>query len=123
MTTSAATARSRSYAQFAPLALLLVCLLWAYWPVLVDLALTWNNNPQYSHGFLVPVFAGVLLWLRRDSLDVENLRPSAWGFALLALGLSMRLIGAYRYYVSLDPFSLLPTVAGLVLLLGGRAAW
>ena len=40
----------------------LLCLLWTFWPTLADLAQTWNTNPQYNHGFLVPVFAAILLF-------------------------------------------------------------
>lgn len=107
----------------APLALPLVCLLWAYGSTLADLATTWRNNDQYSHGFLVPLFAAFLLWHRRDKLRPEAMRPSVWGLLLLGFGLALKLGGAYGYYVSLDPYSLIPCVAGLVLLGGGWAAW
>ncbi|MFO0842165.1 MAG: exosortase/archaeosortase family protein [Gemmataceae bacterium] len=115
--------RPRLLALSAPLALPFACLLWAYGSTLADLATTWRNNDQYSHGFLVPLFAAFLLWYRRDKLRPELLRPSAWGLVLLGLGLALKLGGAYGYYVSLDPYSLIPCVAGLVLLAGGWAAW
>jgi exosortase len=98
-------------------------MLWAFWTTFTDLAQTWNTNPQYSHGFLVPAFAAALLWLRRDRLDASALRPSPWGLLLLAAGLGLRLVGTFYYFVWLDPISIVPCVAGLVLLLGGRAAW
>ena len=110
-------------APLAPLALTLAALLWAFWPTLLDLAQTWSTNPQYSHGFLVPVFAGFLLWLRRDRLDLAALKPSWWGLPLVAAGIALRLFATYKYYVSLEAVGLMPCVAGLVLLLGGRAAW
>jgi exosortase len=61
--------------------------------------------------------------MRRDRLDAAALRPGPWGLALLAAGLGLRLAGTYYYFVWLDPISLVPCVAGLTLLLGGRAAW
>lgn len=99
------------------------CLLWVYWPTILDLASLWNSNPQYSHGFLVPVFAAFLLWFRRDKADYSAMRPNLLGLVLVMFGLGLKLLGGYGHYVSLEPFSLLPCVAGLVLLLGGRAAW
>lgn len=126
MTTPAATTtpdRSFRLAPLVPLVLPLLCLLWAYWPTLVELAATWSHNPQYQHGFLVPVFAAFLLYQRRDKLDAAALRPSLWGLLPLAVGLGLRLIGGYRYYNSLDSISLVPCIAGLVLLIGGWAAW
>lgn len=123
MTTPAVTPPLRRLAPLAPLLLPLACLLWAYGATFAELYSVWNNNPQYSHGFLVPVFAGFLLWLRRDKLDVDALRPSLWGVVVLGAALGLRLVGAWRYYVSLDAISLVPCVAGLVLLIGGMAAW
>src|SRR5262249_34451257 len=106
-----------------PLAIVLPALLWAFWPTLLDLAQTWQTNPQYSHGFLVPVFAAFLLWLRRDRLDVDGVRASAWGLALVAAGVGLRLFATYKYFVAIEPLALLPCVAGLVLIWGGWAAW
>ncbi len=40
-------------------------LLWVHWNSLNANALDWSK-PKYSHGYLVPMFAAVLLWLRRD---------------------------------------------------------
>jgi exosortase len=113
----------RSLAPLLPLAVPLGCLLWAFWSTLTDLALTWHTNPQYSHGFLVPAFALALLYLRRDKLEPAALKPSLVGLLLLAAALAVRLVGAFYYFVWLDPISLVPCVAGLVLLIGGRAAW
>ena len=106
-----------------PIAVLAVCLLWAYWPTILDMSFTWYANPQYQHGFLVPIFAGFLLYMRRHKLDVAAMKPSFWGLALVGVGLGMRLYGTYSYFISLDAISFLPVVAGLVLLLGGMAAW
>ena len=41
-------------------------LLWSYRPILEWLVQAWSRNPDYSHGFLVPVFSAALVWLRRD---------------------------------------------------------
>ena len=123
MTPSMNTSRLRNFSPFAPVALVALCLLWAYWPTLLEMSFTWYANPQYQHGFLVPVFAGFLLYVRRAKLDAAALRPSLWGVVLIALGLGLRLYGTYAYFVSLDAISILPVVAGLVLLLGGMAAW
>ena len=94
MTLPAFSLRPRSLAPLAVLLLLpAACLAWAFWPTFVDLAQSWND-PQYSHGYLVPVFAAFLLWTRRGRLDRAALRPSAWGLAPLAGGLGLLLTGA-----------------------------
>jgi exosortase len=105
------------------LALPLVALAWAYWTTFVDLAATWNTNPQYSHGFLVPLFGAYLLYHRRDQLKRDALKPSIIGLFLIVFALAIKLVGTYGHFVSLDPISLIPCVAGLVFLYGGWAAW
>jgi exosortase len=106
-----------------PVAITLAALLWAFWTTFAELAQTWHTNPQYSHGFLVPVFAAFLLWLRRDKLNLAACKPSVWGLVLIAAGLTLRLFATYKYFVSLEPVAILPCAAGIVLLFGGWAAW
>ncbi len=123
MTASAAAARPRPWPALLLLLIPSACLVWAFLPTLVELVQTWDSDPQYSHGFLVPVFAALLLWLRRARLDRAALRPSWWGLAPLAAGLALRLGGAFFYLTFLEQIALLPCAAGLCLLVGGRAAW
>jgi exosortase len=103
-----------------------VLLLYAYWPTLAGLVGRWSTNPQYSHGYVVPLFSLALLWLRRAQLRTSA-SGSWWGVPILALGVGMHAAGAYLYFDWLAEASLLPTLAGLALCLGGwpvlRWAW
>lgn len=65
-TASIATDHNRpgQWFSWAALGVLLVVLLWSYWNSLSETAVYWQG-PQYSHGFLVPLFTVFLLWLRR----------------------------------------------------------
>lgn len=103
-------------------AALLACLGWAYWPGLTEMAHRWSTQAQYSHGYLVPLFALYLLWHRRAAYQQGPFAPSWWGVFWLAVGSGMRLFSGYYFLTSLDDLSLLPTLAGLVLLLGGGKA-
>ncbi len=61
-------------------------LLWAHWNSLVFTAIGWDN-PKYSHGYLVPMFAAVLMWFWRDESQ-EIVKPVARaGAILLGIGL------------------------------------
>jgi exosortase len=94
-----------------------ISLAWVYWPTFVALAGAWETNSQYSHGFVVPIFAAYLLWRRRGLLT--NIRPSVWGAVLLILGLGLRGGGTYLYFEWLQSISLLPCLAGVCLLGSG----
>jgi exosortase len=100
-------------------AVLGLALLWCYWTTFQVMADRWAHEPQYSHGFLVPVFAAVVLWMRRQQWVNRSWRPSPWGLLLLGTGLALHLEGAQLDIEALDGFSLLPTLAGLVLFVGG----
>src|SRR5262249_29724268 len=87
----------------------------------------WARDPQYSHGFLVPIIAGIMLYRRRLLLDTEKATPNRWGLLLTLAGLEMYLAAAYVYFEWLEGASLIPLLSGLLLLLGGwptlRWAW
>ena len=92
---------------------------WAYWKTLGEAAEKWANDPQYSHGYLVPAFALALLWLRRHMLPGEGLRPNWWGAPLLAAAVVLRLVGGRYYYAWVDSISLLPCLAAVAVMMGG----
>ncbi|PQO29781.1 exosortase/archaeosortase family protein [Bremerella cremea] len=98
----------------------ILLVLWSYWQSLAMLSHRWFNEADYSHGFFVPVFSMILLWWRRDLLNVSNSPLSSTiGVILIALAAAMRLTAAYYLYPLVDPISLLPLAAGIALLLGG----
>lgn len=117
----------RRPAGLAALAGLVATLVWSYAPSLAGMAERWATDPQYSHGYLVPLFAAVLLWLRRDRLAGAAWGPRAWGVLFLAAGTALRLAGTCVYLEWLERASLLPCLAGVCLLAGGgpalRWAW
>jgi exosortase len=98
---------------------LAACLLWAYWPALTVMVRRWIVDAQYQHGFLVPVFAIALLWLRRHRFPFEQLRGSWWGFPVLTVALGLYLFGTVFFYQWFEAISLVPCLLGLCLLLGG----
>jgi exosortase len=99
--------------------------LWSWWPTLVEMVKRWGHDPQYSHGFLVPLFSLWLLCSRRDRLERGKTRGSAWGLGLVLAGALLRLAGTRWYLSWLEAASLLPVLAGAAVLLGGwnRLRW
>jgi exosortase len=95
---------------------------WSYWTTLAEVASRWATDPQYSHGFLVPLFSLYLLWIRRGHLEAADLRPRWWGVGLVAAAVAMRLAGHFFFQSVLDTGSLLVCLAGLAAAAGGRRA-
>ncbi len=127
MTQTLAAVRANRPLVLAAFAVPLAVVVWAYWTTLGDAAIEWAHNPQYSHGWLVPGFAALLLWLRREQLTSAALRPSWWGLVILLNAAAVRLVGTYYHLSWLDPLSLLPCLAGACVLVAGwaylRWAW
>lgn len=102
-------------------------LAWAYGPTACAMIEKWSNDPQYSHGFLVPAFAVYLLWHRRALFPDTTATAGPAGLFAVASGVGLHLAGAYFYLDVLATLALLPTLVGLTLLAGGwsmsRWAW
>ncbi|WP_171470292.1 archaeosortase/exosortase family protein [Frigoriglobus tundricola] len=65
---------------------------WAYLPMLRVFADKWLNDPQYSHGLLVPFFSAYLIW-RAGQGGAVALRPApvvGCGLLVAILGLRAR---------------------------------
>jgi exosortase len=90
-----------------------------YYSTLAGLVGQWWTTPDYHHCFVVPLFAGYLLWARRRLAVNFTPREAWWGLGVLATSVLLRWASVYFYYGTLDPLSLLPSVAGLALLFGG----
>ena len=91
---------------------------WSYWPGLLVAAGTWKS-PQYSHGWLVPLFAAFVLAWRRQSVVPATTRERLAGLAVLAASLAVRLVAAWYRIVTIDMYTLVPALVGVVLLIGG----
>jgi len=94
-------------------------LLWLYIPTLSHLVGQWWNDPNYSHGFFVPLFSAFVIWQERARLSTLNPRPSWAGLLFLGLGLCVLLVGQTGAELFLSRLSLLIVLAGLIVLFLG----
>jgi exosortase len=93
--------------------------LWSAWPAAQVLVRRWTFDPQYSHGYIVPLFSLFLLWRKRAALRAVPFRPDWAGVAFLAAAAALRLAGNYAFFPWFTDFALLPAAAGVALLCGG----
>ncbi|HEX4612757.1 MAG TPA: exosortase/archaeosortase family protein [Urbifossiella sp.] len=94
-------------------------LVWAYLPMLRVFFDKWVNDPQYSHGLLVPFFSAYLV---RTAWQAGPLtpRPLPWvGGGLLAVALVMRALAGTLLFHQLDAASLLVAVVAIAAAAGG----
>jgi exosortase len=91
-----------------------------YYRVLVKLVTDWWRIPDFSHGFLVPIFAAYLVWEKRKTLLDTKIAPTWKGVMVVALGLVVLLLGEYGAELFLSRVSLVILLTGLLLCFGGR---
>ncbi len=106
-------------AQIWRIALVCALFLLVYYRVLIKLVTDWWNIPDFSHGFLVPLFAAYLVWTRREVLRKTPRAPSWSGVAVVAFALVTLLVGVYGAELFLSRISMIFLFSGLVLAFGG----
>jgi exosortase len=98
---------------------LLAITAWAYWPTMVSLFKDWQRSDDYSAGQLVPLVALFFIWVERKRLKTCRPKPFWWGVALLVLAQAARAFGLLFMFESAERYSLVLTLAGLVLMVAG----
>ena len=83
-----------------------------YHAIVPKMVLNWAGDDNYSHGFLVPIIAAYLAYMRKDALLSAEIRPANTGLAIIGLGLIMLLFG----WLATEYFTMR---ASLIVILGG----
>lgn len=117
--TSTGYARPNLLGMLAVAALFLAVSIWAYLPTILAMASKWWNDPQYSQGYLVPVFSLLVLYLRRNKVKDAQPVVDIRGLLLIIPGLAAHVVSGYFNMDWVDGMSILPVLAGLFWLLGG----
>jgi len=109
----------RSYLPYWQLGALALLSVWLYWTTLRHLVGQWWHDPNFSHGFFVPLFSAFVLWQERARLARITPRPSWFGLPVIAVGLCILILGQLGAELFLARFSLLVLLAGVVILFLG----
>ncbi|MGQ9730186.1 MAG: exosortase/archaeosortase family protein [Candidatus Zipacnadales bacterium] len=98
-----------------------VVLLWMLYRSFINACVyAWRAEGSYfSHGFLVPVLAAGLVWLRRHELAKTASQPSNAGLAVLAVSLLLRWLVDYFDLQTGVALPFVIAIAGLVVLFRG----
>jgi exosortase len=86
---------------------------------MLALTATYWDQPLYSHGWLVPAFALVLLWIRREAFRPVPMMDRWIGLGVFVAGLGMRIVGSMYYSNPIDRLSFLVVLFGAFMMVGG----
>ena len=100
--------------------LALICtIILCYAEILFDMAVQWINDPNYSHGFLIPVFSGYLIWKNKNKFSLSDIRPASKGLFVLVFGLLLLIVGKAGSEFFTMRFSFVVVLFGLFLFVMG----
>jgi exosortase len=91
---------------------LLVCLALTYRNVIPPMVADWSNDPNYSHGFLVPLISAYFVWQTWPEIRNIEIRPSSAGLFVVVCSLLLLIMG----HIGTEYFSMR---SSLVFLLAG----
>ena len=94
-------------------------LLLLYATVLKDLVLQWWSDPDYSHGFFVPLFSAYILWRQRERWMKCEIKPSNFGLLVMLGAIGLLFVGSLGAELFTSRFSLLLLLAGMIPFLAG----
>jgi len=90
-----------------------------YYNTLGWLVESWLHNEYYSHGLLVPIISGYILWNMRGELASMEKKQSQNGLYIFMGGILIQVISAMWTIKFLSGISLLITIAGVIMYLYG----
>jgi exosortase len=109
-----------TWQQWLPAILLTALLLGIYAGIAKKLVYDWYTQPDFSHGFLVPLFSAYLVWTKRETLRNTPVRQSWGGVPLVVAGILTLFLGVYGAELFLARISVLMLLGGLIWTLSGR---
>lgn len=90
-----------------------------YYDVMSRLIHQWSNDPNFSHGFIVPLFSAFVVWTQRKELAAIPVKPSNWGLVVIALSLAMVIVGSLGAELFVARVSLVLLLGGMIIFLLG----
>jgi exosortase len=101
------------------LLLLSALVLILYGRVIGSMALQWWSDPNYGHGFLVPVFAAYILWRERSRRRKVPIQSSNWGLLIMLFAIGLLILGTLGAEHFTARISMLLLISGIIVFLVG----
>jgi exosortase len=104
----------------AKIAICIICIAILYYTVFKTIIVDWSNDPDFSHGFLIPFFSLFIVWQRTDELEKLEVTPNNFGILIMLIGLFFLIIGNLAAEYFTQRMSFIIVLTGIILFLLGR---
>jgi exosortase len=94
-----------------------------YYNIAPPMVQQWYNDPNYSHGFIVPLIAGYFLYERREELMKAEVAPANAGLIIIIFGLLQLCVGYLAFELYTMRSSFIVILAGMILYFFGAAVF
>ena len=93
-----------------------------YGQIIVSMVQQWWSDPNYGHGFLVPVFVAYLLWRERARISDVSLQGSTTGLAIMFFAIALLVLGILGSEHFTARMSMIVLACGIIVFLAGWRA-
>ncbi len=107
----------------APVLFIATLFVYTFYAPLRELYRDWTIDPNYSHGFLVPIISAYFLWHRRSELKLNRSSFSWIGLLVMVLGMAGAIIGSAAAEWFVLRTSMLLFLQGIILFVFGWPAY
>lgn len=108
--------QKQTFYQAVPLVLVFFYL---YYQAIVKLVSDWSQDPNFSHGFLIPLVALYMIWSRQDKILQTPQASSRIGIFIILIGMLVHILGNVGSELFLMRFSMVITLSGIIIYLFG----
>ncbi|MCX6610017.1 MAG: exosortase/archaeosortase family protein [Acidobacteria bacterium] len=92
----------------------------SFYPMLERLVAQWMNDDDMGHGFFVQVVAAYIAWQRKDAIFALEMRRNYLGLVVMLYGAVQFILGTIAAELFLTRTSIIFSIAGAVLFVGGK---
>lgn len=86
-----------------------------YYKAIIALIDDWSNDPNFSHGFLIPFVAAYMVWFKQNEIRLAKSEKTRSGLFIILFGMLVHIAGSVGAELFLMRISMVITLAGIVI--------
>lgn len=106
----------KNYLQVALLAIVFFIL---YSHTIIKLVGDWSSDPNFSHGFLIPIIAAYMIWNKKGELSEIGTSKNNWGLIFIFFGMISHILGNIGSELFIMRSSMIFAIFGIILFMKG----